>query len=223
MPGACQGITLVNVAPNGMRLILEDQPLRGTKLGEVLQWINADKRAGGTVLFARVGLTFSPTRIERCLFTEVTFDRHHVVSGCRYVDGWSSQAKQAAKSRCQFNLLWRQISGNHRDCVVGTLSRAIETTNASFGVDIDMAQWIAEDCSSRTTRQTLGIFAVQANLWEECVLQTFGSEFDWSFDLDAAAQQSRLAVNLVAGQRTIAAAHAKIHVHYQQIGGINNS
>src|SRR4030095_2948109 len=44
-----------------------------------------------------------------------------------------------------------------------------------------------------------------------------------TFNLNTATQQPRLAVNLMTCERTVAATHAQIHIHHQEICAVNDS
>jgi hypothetical protein len=48
-------------------------------------------------------------------------------------------------------------------------------------------------------------------------------DLDGTFDVNTAPQQAGLPVDLVTGERAIAATDTQIHVHHQQITAIDNS
>ena len=57
----------------------------------------------------------------------------------------------------------RRFARHHRDRVVRTLGRAIETADTSVRIDINLALGIAKDRAGRTTSQAFRVFAVHAD------------------------------------------------------------
>ena len=49
------------------------------------------------------------------------------------------------------------------------------------------------------------------------------AQINGPLNVNAAPQQPRLSVDFVTGERAIAAAHAQIHVHHQQVHAINDT
>src|SRR5215212_4791838 len=90
-------------------------------------------------------------------------------------------------------------------------------------IDIDVSQRIAKDCACRTACQTFRVRTVHANLRYERVLKTLLADRDRSLDLNSTPQQTRLPVNLVTGQRTVATPDAQVHVHHENICAIDDS
>src|SRR5688572_9770616 len=83
MPCAGKRIAPVNVAPDGVCFVFEDESLRRSDLSEVFDWIHPHQGAGWTILFARVRLAPGARWIKRRALAEIAFDRNHVVARIR--------------------------------------------------------------------------------------------------------------------------------------------
>ena len=112
---------------------------------------------------------------------------------------------------------------NHRDRVVRTLRRTVAAADTCLWLDIDLAVRKTCDRSGRAAGQALGVLAVHADGRDEDALDGFGKRFYRTLDMDAATHQTRLAMNLVTGERAIAAANALRHVHHEQIYTIDHA
>ena len=55
------------------------------------------------------------------------------------------------------------------------------------------------------------------------MLSALDAEFDWPFNMNAAAQQARLAVDLMTSERAIAATDTEIHVHDEEVRTIDDA
>ena len=64
---------------------------------------------------------------------------------------------------------------------------------------------------------------MHANLRHEGVLQTFFSDRDRTFNLNATPQQTRLSVHLVTRERTVATTNAEVHVHHQDVCAVDDA
>src|SRR3954469_7449759 len=73
-------VTFVYVAPDGVRLVLEDDADGVLRLAEILARVDTHERARRTVLLTRVSSLFRPLRIERSVLAQVAFDREQVIN-----------------------------------------------------------------------------------------------------------------------------------------------
>ena len=64
---------------------------------------------------------------------------------------------------------------------------------------------------------------MHADLWRKHMLRTFTANRHRTRDIYSASQQTRLAMDLVTGERTVAAPDAEIHVHNQQVGAVDDA
>src|SRR5262249_25391308 len=113
--------------------------VRRTDLAEVLNRIDAHERTRGTILFARISLTLRARRVERRSLAKITFDGDRIV-GCRRRRRTIDPEPEGSFEYCSKTRMWyRRSARHHRDRVVRTLRRAVETTDARLRLDIDVA------------------------------------------------------------------------------------
>src|SRR5205085_2310584 len=82
VPEARDWVALVYVAPDGLRLTLEDETDLILHLRKILARVDAHERARRTVLLTRVSVHFRAGRIERRVIAEIAFDREQVINLC---------------------------------------------------------------------------------------------------------------------------------------------
>src|SRR6185369_15533030 len=223
MPRTSERIALVNVPTDSVTLIAKYKTLRRSDLIEVLNRIDTYERAGGTILFTRIRLTFCARRIERRSFTKVALDSDGIVGRRGRRRPIDFETENFPERRCEAGRRRGRIARHHRDGVVRTLRRAVETTNTRRRVDVDLSMRIAKDRSGRTTSHTLRIRTVHTNLRHERVLQTFLSDRRRPLNLNPAPQQTRLTMHLVTRERTVATPDAEIHVHDEHVRPFDDS
>src|SRR5205085_1607579 len=131
MPRFGQRIALVNVSTDSVCLIAKHKSVRRSDLAEVFDGIDAHERSGRTVLFAGIRLSTCARRIQWSRLAEIALDGDNVVRG-----GWRSrridlEAQRLFQLRSETGTVGRSLfARRHRDGVVRTLRRAVETTDA---------------------------------------------------------------------------------------------
>src|SRR5262249_5907648 len=171
VPRARGRIALVNVASDCVRLVAKDESLGRLNLFEVFHRVHAHECAGRTVLFTRIGFATHARRIHRRAFAQVALDRDHVIrwTGCRCIR--NTETENPREVRHEAFIVYGRVTRHHRDRVVRALRGAVETTDTTHAVDIDLAQRIAKNSARRTTSHTLRIGAVHTHLRHQRVLE----------------------------------------------------
>src|SRR5260370_41571414 len=77
VPEPGNGIAFVNVAPDGVGLVAENQPERFFDFAEVLQRINPYQCPSRTVFFAGIRRTRSSGWVQRCSLAQIALDGNH--------------------------------------------------------------------------------------------------------------------------------------------------
>src|SRR5262249_713965 len=125
--------------------------------------------------------------------------------------------KQSSVASCCFN------ARHHRNGIVRALSSAVEATYAAGGIDIDLADGITKDRTGGPTCDPLALFPLHPHLPHKDTLKLRRANSSWPRNTYATAQQTRLPMNFMTSERTIAAADAKIHIHDKDIRTVHNA
>jgi hypothetical protein len=174
VPPPRHSVSLVNVAPDGVRPAAIDYAERIVDLAEILVRIDAQERPRRTVLLARVSLLRDALRIERRVLAQVALDGDHILVGRVCLLRRRMRGRLLVLTRKSFELAC-QLEGRrgvcaarrHGDSVIRTLRSAIEAADANPRIDLDVAQRVAKDGSRRAARQAFGVLAMQADLRRE--------------------------------------------------------
>ena len=90
-------------------------------------------------------------------------------------------------------------------------------------MDVDRAIGKPGDRPRRAAGQAFRVLTVHADLRHQDALDTRSVWLYRAFDMDAATDKPRMAMHLMAGQRTITAADAFRHVHHKQVETVDNA
>ena len=165
MPETRRDVSLVNVAPDGVRLVFEDDADGLLRFVEILARVDAHERTRRTILLTGEGRALCALRIERRVLTEIAFDREQVLRVCdsrRHLRLCETEPRFEFASdarRCGENWFTR----NHRDGVVRTLRRAIAAADAGLRIDVYLSFGEATDSSCWTTRQTFRVLTMKTD------------------------------------------------------------
>src|SRR5271166_4326934 len=134
-------------------------------LVEIIFGLYTGERAGGTVLFAAVGGCLATWWIERRPSAEIALDCQQFLGGFNRF--WKRLRLDLYELHQTLALcfgrrgLWRTL--HHRDCIVGTVDRAIAATDAGLRIDIQLVVGKSAGRTSRAASETFGVLAMQAN------------------------------------------------------------
>src|SRR5215471_7909890 len=218
-------VSLMDIPSNRVSLILENNSDRIFRFGEILARIDAHQGARGTVLFTGISRRSGALGIKRRVGAEVALDRQQIG---RVRDRRRNRRHRQAQPVLQdpdetLRSGRRWFTRDHRDRIVGTLSCTISAANTGIWIDINLTFPETRNRPGRTSGQTFRVFAMKTYCRRQHMLDCAPVWLERAGYVYTMPEQSGLAVNSVAGERTVATANAEVHVHYQEVVCINDA
>ena len=156
----------MDIAPDGMGLVLKNDSDPVLHLGEIFTWINPYESTRRAVFLARISMCTRTRGIEIGVITKVALDRNEVVNlGHRLRRSlWSNiEPVPDFAGPLRWRRRRRSLAWHHGDGIVGTLCGAVTTANTSFRLDINLPSAKTANRAGRTTGQAFRVLAVHTN------------------------------------------------------------